>query len=270
VSDVLGQLADWLRSARFGVAFTGAGMSTESGIADFRSPGGIWSRHRPVYYDEFVSSRAARIRYWQQRRELYLEFKDARPNAGHAALARLESLGCVRAVITQNIDGLHQDAGSRRVIELHGTNRVMACIACGKEWTPEELDRRLREGEEAPDCDACGAPIKSRTISFGQAMPMREMTESAELATQSDVLLALGSSLVVEPAASIPRMARGAGARLVIVNRTETPLDESADLVIREPIGATLTSVLRRIDAPSNARDADDSPVTRRRGTVVP
>lgn len=243
------KLTRLIGTARSCVAFTGAGISTESGIPDFRSPGGVWSRHKPVMYDEFVASREARIRYWKMRAQLYGEFVAARPNDGHVALARLESLGRINAVITQNIDGLHQDAGSRRVVELHGTARIIACIRCGRVWPPEEIVVRLEAGEEAPDCDDCGAPLKSKTISFGQAMPMEEMAEAYRLARSTDLCLAIGSSLVVEPAASIPRLAKQAGANLVILNRTETPLDFLADLIIREPIGPTLATVASQFGA---------------------
>ena len=241
---LLASVAKRLSTAERAVAFTGAGISTESGISDFRSPGGIWSRHQPVMYDDFISSREARKRYWQMRLELYREFGAARPNAGHQALARLEELGKIKAVITQNIDGLHQEAGSRKVVELHGTARMMACVRCGKEWEPEAVLQRVREGDEAPDCDACDAPIKAKTILFGQAMPSAEMEKAAELSRAADVYLALGSSLTVEPAASMPRLAKHAGAKLVIINKTETALDNLADLVIRDSIGATLAAVL--------------------------
>ena len=239
------QLAGWLREARAGVAFSGAGMSTESGIADFRSPGGVWSRHQPVMYDDFVDSREERKRYWRMRLELYAEFAGAAPNEGHHALARLEALGRLVAVITQNIDGLHQEAGSERVVELHGTARKMACIRCSKEWPPDWILEQVRAGDEAPECDQCGAPIKAKTILFGQAMPEAQMHEALQLSAQADVFLALGSSLTVEPAASMPRIAKSNGATLVLINRTPTPLDPYADLVIRESIGPTLTEAVR-------------------------
>lgn len=254
IMDVVHSLAELVSAAQAGVAFTGAGISTESGIPDFRSPGGVWSRHRPVQYDEFVSSREARVRFWKQRMEAYRDFADARPNDGHKAIARLEELGRIAAVVTQNIDGLHQLAGSRRVVELHGTARIVACIDCGKEWTPEVIHARVQAGDEAPDCEACGAPLKSKTISFGQAMPEDTMREATELSMQADLYLAIGSSLVVEPAASLPRLAKQYGAALVIINKTETPLDAIADLVIHDSIGATLRTTLERMSPSRHGR----------------
>jgi len=249
------RLAKILSGARSGIACTGAGISTESGIPDFRSPGGVWSRNQPVMYDDFLRSRDERVRYWAMRAEMYRDFVDAKPNDGHAALVTLEKRGHLTAVITQNIDGLHQDAGSRRVIELHGTNRIIACQRCGKQWLPPEILARLDAGDDAPDCDACKGPLKSKTISFGQAMPEREMRESTNLALESDVCLAIGSSLVVEPAASVPRMAKESGATLVIINLTPTPLDSVADLIIREPIGVTLIAALEHLDALTETKD---------------
>lgn len=246
--DPIAQLAEWLTGAREGVAFTGAGISTDSGLSDFRSPGGIWERNAPVMYDEFLASRDARARYWAMRVKLHHELTRAKPNAGHTALARLEELGRLAAVVTQNIDGLHQDAGSRRVIEIHGTARVVACVGCGKEWPPGEVVARVQAGDDAPDCSECGEPLKSKTISFGQMMPADAMYEAAALSKRADVYLAIGSSLVVEPAASLPRLAKESGAKLVILNRTETPLDRWADLVIREPIGETMADVMRRLE----------------------
>lgn len=242
--DQIQTLAKLLHDARSAVAFTGAGISTESGVPDFRSPGGIWSKHRPVMFDEFVRSREARARYWKFRMEAYRDFAAAKPNAGHLALAELEWGGRIRAVITQNIDGLHQLAGSRRVIELHGTARVVSCLGCDKEWSPEEIHARVESGDDAPNCEHCGAPLKSKTISFGQTMPMEALSEGEQLARQADLFLAIGSSLVVEPAASLPRIAARSGATLVILNREETPLDDLATLIIRDPIGEVLRQIL--------------------------
>lgn len=247
--DSIDRLTQLLAVAENGVAFTGAGISTESGLSDFRSPGGVWAKHRPVMYDEFLASREARVRYWKMRKVLYPEFARARPNAGHRVLARLEELRKIEVVVTQNIDGLHQDAGSRRVIEIHGTARRVACVRCDKEWPPDEIIVMIEAGNEAPDCDECGAPLKSKTISFGQSMPEDKMAEAADLSRSADLYLAIGSSLVVEPAASLPRLAKASGAKLAIINKTETPLDDLADLVIRQPIGETMDAVLRRLEA---------------------
>jgi NAD-dependent deacetylase len=236
-----------VRAARRGVAFTGAGISTESGIPDYRGPQGVWNTETPVYYQDFMASREARVRAWQRGVRMYQRCGAARPNDGHLVITELQRRGHIVTVITQNIDGLHLDAGNENVIELHGTNRHAACQHCRKEWPTPEIVARVEQGDEAPECDDCGGPIKARTISFGQAMPEREMRLATEATLKSDLYIAIGSSLVVEPAASFPRLAKEAGAALVIVNAQPTPLDDIADLVIREPIGETLRRVLRQL-----------------------
>lgn len=232
-----------LAAAESTAAFTGAGMSTASGVPDFRSPGGIWSRYKPVPFQEFVADPDARRRYWQYKKETYADFARARPNAGHRALAAMESAGRLRGVVTQNIDGLHQEAGSRLVLELHGTNRRVVCIRCAREWPAAEIQSRLLEGCEVPECDHCGGILKAATVSFGQALPADVLEASFHVATTVDVLLVLGSSLVVHPAASIPAAAAEAGARLVIVNREPTPLDGMAEVVLREPLEDVLPAL---------------------------
>jgi len=243
----IAKVARHLSESKQAIAFTGAGISTESGIPDFRSPGGVWTKYQPVYFQDFLASEDARRRYWQMKREGYHEMKDAKPNEGHMALARLEGAGKVVAVITQNIDGLHQQAGSRRVLELHGTSRHCLCLKCGERFEADEIQERLESGLEIPLCDKCGGFIKSATISFGQAMPVDVLTEAFDLCLETDMMLAIGSSLVVEPAASIPLQAKQNGARLVIINRDETPLDSMADAVIRTPIGTSLLEVTRQL-----------------------
>ena len=240
-------LTDLVRMARRAVAFTGAGISTESGIPDFRSPGGLWSRHTPVMYDDFMRSDKSRIESWKLSAAMYRECSAARPNDGHLAIAELQRRGHIAAVITQNVDGLHQDAGSDPVIELHGTNRMAACQHCWTTWPYTDILARWEQGEAAPTCELCGGPIKSKTISFGQAMPEDEMRVAADMTLQADLYIAIGSSLVVEPAASFPRHAKRAGASLVILNNQPTPLDDIADLIVREPIGATLRTLLQRL-----------------------
>jgi NAD-dependent deacetylase len=246
--DLVAAIAAYLSEARSAVAFTGAGISTESGIPDFRSPGGIWSRYQPVLFQDFLASEEARRRYWRMKREGYPELKKAKPNAGHRALARLESQGKIVAVITQNIDGLHQDAGSRRVLELHGTSRYCICLECSEQFDPDIIHERLEAGVDIPLCDRCGGLLKSATISFGQALPVDVLSEAFDLSMNTDLMLALGSSLVVEPANSIPLQAKHNGARLIIINRTETPLDPLADVVLHESIGDTLEEALRRLN----------------------
>ena len=237
------KLAAWLRDAERAVAFTGAGISTESDIPDFRSPGGVWSKQSPVFYQNFLADPAERQRYWRMRRESIPAMLAAQPNAGHRALAEWEAAGRLVGVITQNIDELHQRAGSRRVLELHGTAMRVHCLSCDRRFGAAEIQARLEAGEEAPICQDCGGILKSMTVSFGQAMPEDVMIEAQQLAMDCDLFLAIGSSLVVQPAAGLPATARMYGAKLVIVNRDPTPLDDMADLIIRASIGETLGRV---------------------------
>jgi NAD-dependent deacetylase len=245
----LAELSRMLRVARRGVAFTGAGISTESGIPDFRGPQGVWTTETPVYYQDFMASREARVRAWERTARMFKRCSEARPNAGHLAIAELQRRGHIGTVVTQNIDGLHHDAGSINVIELHGTNRYAACQMCWKDWPIAEIVARWEQGEKAPECESCGGPIKTRTISFGQSMPVKEMERAAEASMAADLYISIGSSLVVEPAASFPRLAKQSGAQLVIINNQETPLDDMADLVIREQIGSTLSAVVEDLGA---------------------
>lgn len=250
-NDSIAKIARHVSLSRRAVAFTGAGISTESGIPDFRSPGGIWSRYRQVTFQEFLRSAEARRQYWLRRKEAYPAVRDAKPNAGHRVLASLESAGKLRAVITQNIDGLHQQAGSRRVLELHGNTHSIACLECGARYEPGPIQRRLEAGEENLLCGQCGGLLKPATISFGQPLPQEVLTEALQLCLESDLVLAIGSSLAVEPAASLPLRARRNGARLVIINRSETPLDSIADVVTRDSVGACLTALLTHLGLPA-------------------
>jgi len=243
------QAAAWLREAGSAVAFTGAGISTESGIPDFRSPGGVWSKTQPVLYDDFLASAEARREYWRQKCESHGDFAAAEPNAGHRVLARWEESGLLWGVITQNIDGLHQEAGNRNVLELHGTNRAIACLECGRRYDPGPLVEAFLKTDVVPDCPRCGGLLKHATISFGQALPAEVLEEAARRSRECDVFLAIGSSLVVEPAASLPRLAHTAGARLVILNRDPTGQDDVADLVLHESIGKTLAGIDRFVRA---------------------
>jgi NAD-dependent deacetylase len=245
--DDITRFGQLMRKASRGVAFTGAGISTESGIPDYRGPQGVWNTETPVYYQDFMASREARVRAWQRGVRMFQRCGTAKPNDGHLILTELQRRGHITAVITQNIDGLHLDAGNENVIELHGTNRFAACQHCWKEWPAPAIIERVEKGDEAPECDACGGPIKARTISFGQAMPEKEMRLAMEASVKADLYISIGSSLVVEPAASFPRLAKQSGAALVIINNQETPLDDIADIVIRQPIGETMRQLLRQL-----------------------
>ena len=228
------------------VGFTGAGISTESGVPDFRSPDGVWARNRTVDFQEFVSSEAGRVEYWRQKAAAWPAMRAAQPNAGHYAFVELHRQGRLAALVTQNIERLHQRSGlpADSVLELHGTTTEAACLTCGDRITSDEACRRIEAGEKAPRCRACGGLLKPATVSFGQAMPFDVMARAQAAAETCDLLLAVGSSLVVEPAASIPRAAKAAGARLVIVNREPTPLDGLADGVARGEIGEVLPALV--------------------------
>lgn len=240
-------VARWLLEANTAVAFTGAGVSTESGIPDFRSPQGIWARSRPVEFDEFLRSPEARREYWRQKAEGHQEIATAQPNIAHRALAEWELAGRLRGVITQNIDGLHMLAGSRRVLELHGTAREVGCLGCSQRFDADAMVREFQTSNRVPDCPECGGLLKHATISFGQRLPVDILDEAVQWSREADLFLVLGSSLVVTPAAELPLLAKRSGARLVILNRDPTPLDEIADLVIRQPIGEVIRSIVAAI-----------------------
>lgn len=235
------RLGDMIAAASTIIPFTGAGISTECGIPDFRSPGGLWTRNRPIPFDEFVASQEARDEAWRRRFAMEPTFATAKPGRGHRALASLYRAGKVPAVITQNIDNLHQRSGFApdHVIELHGNTTYARCIGCGLEYDLAWVKQRFDESG-APDCIDCGEPVKTATISFGQAMPEDAMERARGLAQACDLFIAIGSSLVVWPAAGFPMMAKNSGARLVIINREPTDQDDIADLVIRYDIGETL------------------------------
>jgi NAD-dependent deacetylase len=241
------QAVELIKEAKKITAFTGAGISTESGISDFRSPGGVWDRYRIVTYQEFLSSPEARIEYWKMKKELFDEMKGSKPNKAHLALAELERMGKLDCLITQNIDGLHQEAGSTNVIELHGTNRKAICVRCGKFWPIEEIQAVLETGVLDPRCDVCKGFVKPATISFGQSMPEKEMIMAYDCASRCDLFLMIGSSLQVEPAASIPREAKRAVARLIFINRTETPYDSIASILFKESAGHVLEDIVEGV-----------------------
>lgn len=248
------ELAELVSGARRLVAFTGAGVSTESGIPDFRSPGGVWDRFDPneFTYQNFIASEAGRRRYWELGKQTFPVIRRAEPNPAHHALVTLWRAGRLDCVITQNIDNLHQRAGlpPERVVELHGNATQTRCLACEKPYDREHIQARLEDGVEVPLCDPpCAGIIKPRTIMFGEAMPRRELEEAERRARAADLFLVVGSSLVVYPAAYMPLHAKQAGARLAIVNLSETPHDQAADLVIRGSAAAVLAAVVERVQS---------------------
>ncbi len=230
-----------LEGSRRATGFTGAGISTECGIPDFRSPGSPWLRNRPIDFQVFVSDPLMREEAWRRKFTMDDLYKGAGPGRGHRALARLVETGRMGAIITQNIDGLHQAAGvsSDKVIELHGNGTYAKCLSCGKRHELVDVRADFERTGAAPECD-CGGIVKSATISFGQAMPEDAMARAAQETNACDLFIAIGSSLVVYPAAGFPIQAKRNGARLVIVNRDETELDDFADLVLRGDIGSFL------------------------------
>jgi NAD-dependent deacetylase len=251
MEDLIPEGAELVRDAKRILVFSGAGLSTESGIPDFRSPGGIWEKYDPedFYFHKIVSDLRARENYWRMSTEFYDTMKKALPNSAHAAVKEMEIMGKILAVVTQNIDSLHQRAGSdpEKVIEIHGTAFSVSCLNCGKKYDRDAIHRRILAGEKAPHCDDCRGVLKPDTVSFGQSMPEAKMAEAFRCARECDLCLVLGSSLVVYPAASIPAEAVGSGAKLMIVNRDRTPLDQDADIVIRGSLGEVLTKMMEQV-----------------------
>jgi NAD-dependent deacetylase len=242
IDSSIARLRDLIEGAQAIVPFTGAGISTECGIPDFRSPGGVWTKNQPIPFDEFMASREMRDESWRRRFAMQDQFGGAKPGRGHRALASLYRAGKMPGLITQNIDNLHQESGiaTEDVVELHGNTTYALCLDCGKRydlgWVREKFEAA---GQRAPDC-ACGGHIKTATISFGQAMPGEAMERAEQLTRACDLFLSIGSSLVVWPAAGFPLMAKRNGAKLVIINREPTDFDDVADLVLNNDIGDVL------------------------------
>jgi len=236
------RLAGLIEEAGKVVPFTGAGISTECGIPDFRSPGGLWTRHAPIPFDRFCASQEARDETWRRRFAMDEVLSAARPGRGHRALASLHQRGKVPGVVTQNIDNLHQASGipDGSVCELHGNTSYAACLDCGKRYTLKWVRDSFDQSGHAPGCVECDGYIKTATVAFGQAMPAAAMAQAEALTLSADLFLAIGSSLVVWPAAGFPLMAKRNGAALVIINREPTEFDDLADLVIRHDIGDVL------------------------------
>lgn len=235
-----------LADSQNAVIFTGAGISTESGIPDFRSPGGVWTKNQPIYYQDFLGSAESRRESWRRKIETDKVMINAQPNRGHLAVAKLVALGKVSHVITQNIDGLHHESGvpEDKIIELHGNATYAVCIDCGKRYELEPIKIAFTANGEPPQCEDCSGHVKTATVSFGQPMPEEQMRQAHAATLGCDLFIAIGSSLVVFPAAGFPLLAKESGARLVILTRDPTEMDEVADLVINDEIGSTLSAVV--------------------------
>lgn len=246
MTDQVAELANLLRASRQTVIFTGAGMSTESGIPDFRSPGGIWTKMMPVEFQDYISDPGARRVSWQRRFEMEETWNKLVPNDGHRVVAELVAMDKVSHVITQNIDALHQAAGvaDEKVIELHGNTRYAKCLDCDRRVEIADIRAHFEKHGDAPGCAACGGIVKTATISFGQPMPEKEMARAQAATLACDLMLVLGSSLAVYPAAGFPLLAKRNGAGLAILNRDQTPQDRYADLVLNAEIGPTMRAVI--------------------------
>ena len=240
------QFRSMVEECRRGVVFTGAGISTESGIPDFRSPGGIWTKYQPIDFHDFIASEEMRRESWRRKFATDAVMKAAEPNAGHLAVAKLVQVGKVSSIITQNVDGLHQRSGvpDEKVIELHGNATYATCLDCGKRYELVAIQEAFEKDESLPVCDSCSGIVKTATISFGQAMPVDAMQAAQKESLACDLFIAIGSSLVVYPAAGFPELAKRNGARLVILNRDSTSFDGIADLAIHREIGPTLSAVV--------------------------
>jgi NAD-dependent deacetylase len=239
-------LRELIGSAKRIVAFTGAGISTESGIPDFRSPGGIWTRYKPIYFDDFMASDEMRRESWRRKFATDETMLKAEPNAGHRALAKLVEQGRMTAIITQNVDGLHQRSGvpDSKVIELHGNATYASCLDCGHRHELDPIRRAFLGSGKLPLCAKCDGIVKTATISFGQAMPEIPMARAQDETMSCDLFIVLGSSLVVYPAAGFPQIAKRKGAKLVILNRDPTDQDAAADVVIHAEIGPTMSRAI--------------------------
>jgi len=249
--ELIGRGVELIQGSNKILIFVGAGLSTESGIPDFRSPGGVWDKYDPsdFYFQRIISSESAREKYWQMSTEFWGTMKDALPSRGHVAILKLEAMGKVTGIVTQNIDNLHHKTGNApdKIIEIHGNAFTVSCLSCGKKYDRVLIQDRIESGVKIPYCDSCSGILKPDTVSFGQSMPENKTAKAYRLAGECDLCIVLGSSLVVYPAAYIPIHALDNGARLMIINRDETGLDSRADLVIHDSIGKTFGEMVDRI-----------------------
>ncbi|NQV55270.1 MAG: NAD-dependent deacetylase [Rhodospirillales bacterium] len=239
-------LSAYLATSERAVIFTGAGVSTESGIPDFRSPGGVWTKNQPIYFQDFIDSEDSRRESWRRKIETDKVMLDAKPNFGHMAISKLAQDGKLSRLITQNIDGLHQASGvpEEMIIELHGNATYASCLDCAKRFELAPIKEAFEAAGTLPLCDGCGGHVKTATIAFGQPMPEKEMLRAQEATLACDLFISIGSSLVVFPAAGFPVIAKQNGAKLVILNRDPTEMDDIADLVINTEIGDTLRQIV--------------------------
>ena len=240
---------DLVRDASRIVALTGAGISTESGIPDYRGPNGLWATQKPPELGDYETNEAARIGFWQERRLRYPTMQARLPNAGHLALAELERAGKLLGIITQNIDGLHQKAGNdpNRVVELHGTTHEIRCMSCGRRYTGDDIQARLEAGEPDPRCPVCGGVLRSGTILFGEPLPAAAIEKALALSQSTDLMLVIGTSLVVNPAARLPVIAQRSGAAVALINRESTSFDDQADVVARGDAGPILSALIEAV-----------------------
>jgi NAD-dependent deacetylase len=258
--ETLLRMARMFRGKERIVFFTGAGISTESGLPDYRGPNGVWTTREIPHIDNQKYDEASRIEFWQWRRERYPFMRSREPNRGHRAIARLEQAGCLLAVITQNVDRLHQKAGNHmeRVIELHGNAYTLRCLRYGHEMAGDRVQEMLEAGDPDPRCDVCGAPLRSSTVLFGEPLPRPALELAHKVSLVTDLMVVVGSSLVVNPAARLPAIAKERGAGLIILNRTETPLDDLADLVVRTESGPTLHALVETVIGGNHESDRRD------------
>lgn len=249
----LSQAISILKSAQRLVFFTGAGISTESGLPDYRGPDGVWTTGKIPTASEMPKTDEARLKFWQWRRQSYPFMQDREPNSGHLAISRLIRHGHAQAIITQNIDGLHQKSGvpDDRVIELHGSTRKLRCIPNGHHVNGDDVQLLLEAGDPDPRCPQCGGVLRSDTVLFGETLPKDALEMAARLSAVADAMVVVGSSLVVYPAAQLPQIAKQRGAALIIIDRAETALDDLADIVIRGEAGTILTEISTGMLEPS-------------------
>lgn len=247
LENLIDRASDFVQNSRRLVVFTGAGVSTESGIPDFRSPGGIWSKYDPEDFtiDRIISNREVRRKIWQMGDSV---FKDAQPNPAHYAIAEIEKMGKLDCIITQNVDNLHQMAGnsSDKILELHGNMREAVCLSCHRRFPFEEIRQRILSGDEVPECHFCHGMLKPAGVFFGEPLPQRELEEAIEHSQRADIFMVVGSTLVVYPAALMPQYALQAGAKLIIINLSETPLDYKASVLLRGKAGEILPRIVSK------------------------